>query len=220
LSNQPPVPATAPITGQQPPLNPATPATAAGANSHKESVTNYEIDKNIKRTHTASGQIRRLTAAVVVNNKPAEGGQGAGTPWDAKEIENLQALVRQAMGFTEQRGDSLNLVNAAFTQPELAAVEPVPFMQRPEVMAMAKEGGKAVLFLLLTAIVVFGVLRPALKSIGAAPAFVEPVPEAAPTAAPTVSSAQLSMEGMRQIAKSDPAAVANVVKSWVGDAKA
>ena len=220
LSNQPPAPATAPITGQQPPLNPAAAAAVAGGNSHKESVTNYEIDKNIKRTHTASGQIRRLTAAVVVNNKPAEGGQGAGTPWDAKEIENLQALVRQAMGYTEQRGDSLNLVNAAFTQPELAAMEPVPFMQRPEVMAMAKEGGKAVLFLVLTAIVVFGVLRPALKSIGAAPAFVEAAPEAAaPALVQPPSTAQISMEGMRQIAKSDPAAGANVVKSWVGDAK-
>jgi len=129
--------------------------------------------------------------------------------------------VREAMGFNEQRGDSLNLVNAAFTQPELAALEPVPFLQRPEVLAMAKEGGKAVLFLLLTAIVVFGVLRPALKSIGEAPPAVEAAPEAAPAvlAAP-VSSAQLSMEGMRQIAKSDPAAVANVVKSWVGDGKA
>jgi len=221
LSNQPPAPATAPIAGQAPPLNPPAAASAASGSAHKESVTNYEVDKNIRRTHTASGQIRRLTAAVVVNNKPAEGGQGAGTPWDAKEIENLQALVREAMGFNEQRGDSLNLVNAAFTQPELAALEPVPFLQRPEVLAMAKEGGKAVLFLLLTAIVVFGVLRPALKSIGEAPPAVEAAPEAAPAvlAAP-VSSAQLSMEGMRQIAKSDPAAVANVVKSWVGDGKA
>jgi flagellar M-ring protein FliF len=220
LSNQPPAPVTAPITGQAPPLNAAAAATAAGGNSHKESVTNYEIDKNIKHTHTASGQIRRLTAGVVINNKPAEGGQGAGTPWDAKEMENLQALVRQAMGYTEQRGDSLNVVNAAFTQPELAAVEPVSFLQRPEVMAMAKEGGKAVLFLVLTAIVVFGVLRPALKSIGTAPPVVEAAPAAAPTLAQPVSTAQISMEGMRQIAKSDPAAVANVVKSWVGDAKA
>jgi flagellar M-ring protein FliF len=221
LSNQPPVPATAPIAGQAPPLNAAAAAGAGGGSQHKESVTNYEVDKNIKRTHTASGQIRRLTAAVVINNKPAEGGQGAGTPWDAKEIENLQSLVRQAMGYSEQRGDALNLVNAAFSQPELAAIEPVPFLQRPEVVAMAKEGGKAVLFLLLTAIVVFGVLRPALKSIGTAPPAAEVTPETAPAAlaAPVISSAQLSMDSMRQIAKSDPAAVANVVKSWVGDAK-
>ncbi len=219
LSNQPPAAATAPISGAQPPLNP--PATAAAAGSaHKEQTINYEIDKNIRHTHNASGQIRRLTAAVVINNKPAEGGQGAGTPWDAKEIENLQGLVRQAMGFNEQRGDLLNLVNAAFSQPELAAVEPVPFLQRPDVLALAKEGGQALLFLVLTAIVVFGVLRPALKSIGSAPPpGSEPAPAAAPALAAPAGSAPPSLEGVRQIAKSDPAAVANVVKVWVGDSK-
>ena len=156
---------------------------------------------------------------MVVNNKPAADGQGAGTPWDAKQIENLQALVRQAMGFNEQRGDALNLVNAAFSQPELANIEPTPFLQRPDVLNLAKEGGKAVLFLLLTAIVVFGVLRPAVKSIGTAPLLPEPAP-AAPALAAPLNGTQASLEGVRQIAKSDPAAVANVVKSWVGDGRA
>lgn len=219
LSNQPPVPATAPINGQQPPLNPPAGPAVSGS-THHEQTTNYEIDKNIRHTHNASGQIRRLTAAVVVNNKPAEGGQGAGTPWDAKEVENLQALVRQAMGYSEQRGDSLNLVNAPFSQPELAAVEPVPFLQRPDVLALAKEGGKALLFLVLTAIVVFGVLRPALKSIGAAPVVPEQGAAPAPALAMTLGGAPPSLEGVRQIAKSDPAAVANVVKTWVSDTKA
>lgn len=220
LSNQPPVPPTAPINGQQPPLNPqANAASSTAVSSHHEQTTNFEIDKNVRHTRNASGQIRRLTAAVVVNNKPAEGGQGAGTPWDAKELENLQALVRQAMGYNEQRGDSLNLVNAPFSQPELAPVEPVPFLQRPDVLALAKEGGKALLFLVLTAIVVFGVLRPAMKSIGSAPVPAETVP-VAPPALPAPGGAPPSLESVRQIAKTDPAAVANVVKAWVGDAKA
>ncbi len=221
LSNQPPVPATAPINGAQPALNPPAGA-AAGASSHKEQTVNYEIDKNTRHVHNASGQIRRLTAAVVINNKPpADGAQGAGTPWDAKEVENLQSLVRQAMGFSEQRGDSLNLVNAAFSQPELAAVEPVPFLQRPDVLSLAKEGGKALLFLVLTAIVVFGVLRPALKSIGSAPAIaaLDSAPVPAPALAAPAGGAPPSLESVRQIAKSDPAAVANVVKAWVGDAR-
>ncbi len=221
LSNQPPVPATAPINGPAPALNAAAPATPAAGNSHHEQTTNYEIDRNVRRTHVATGQIRRLTAAVVINNKASADGQGAGTPWDAKDIENLQSLARQAMGFNEQRGDALNVVNAAFSQPEMAAVEPVPFLQRPEVLNLAKEGGKAVLFLVLTAIVVFGVLRPAVKSIGAPAALPEPAPEAAtPALAAPISGTQASLEGLRQIAKSDPAAVANVVKTWVGDGKA
>jgi flagellar M-ring protein FliF len=223
LSNQPPVPATAPINGQQPPLNPQAGAAGGGGSTHHEQTTNYEVDKNIRHTHSASGQIKRLTAAVVVNNKPAEGGQGAGTPWDTKEVENLQALVRQAMGYDEKRGDSLNLVNAAFSQPELAAIEPVPFLQRPDVLSLAKEGGKAILFLVLTGIVVFGVLRPAVKAIGTAPKVVaEAVPDGAAKpalAAPPAGVGPPSLESVRQIAKSDPAAVANVVKSWVGEGK-
>ena len=226
LSNQPPVPATAPINGPQPPLNP--PASATNANnansvpvsSHHEQTTNYEIDKNVRHTRNASGQIRRLTAAIVVNNKPAaEGGPGTGTPWDAKELENLQMLARQAMGFNEQRGDALNLVNAPFTQPELTPIEPVPLLQRPEVVALAKEGGKALLFLVLTAIVVFGVLRPAMNTIGTAPAVAEAAP-ATPPALAAPAGPPPSIEGMRQIAKTDPAAVANVVKTWVGEARA
>jgi flagellar M-ring protein FliF len=223
LSNQPPVPATAPINGQQPPLNPPAAASASGGSTHHEQTTNYEVDKNIRHTHSATGQIKRLTAAVVINNKPGEGGQGAGTPWDTKEIENLQSLVRQAMGYDEKRGDSLNLVNAAFSQPELAAIEPVPFMQRPDTLALAKEGGKAILFLVLTGIVVFGVLRPAVKAIGTAPKVVaEVVPDngAKPALeAPPAVGMPPSLESVRQIAKSDPAAVANVVKTWVGEAR-
>jgi flagellar M-ring protein FliF len=222
LSNQPPVPATAPINGQQPPLNPQAPA-AGGGSTHHEQTTNYEVDKNVRHTHSASGQIKRLTAAVVINNKPAEGGQGAGTPWDTKEIENLQSLVRQAMGYDEKRGDMLNLVNAAFSQPELAAIEPVPLLQRPDVLALAKEGGKALLFLVLTGIVVFGVLRPAVKAIGTAPKVIaEVMPDGAAKpalAAPPAGGGMPSLDSVRQIAKSDPAAVANVVKSWVGEAK-
>jgi flagellar M-ring protein FliF len=221
LSNQPPVPATAPINGQAAPLNPPA-AAAAGASTHREQTTNFEVDKNVRHTRNASGEIRRLSAAVVVNNKPAPGGQGAGTPWSAKEIEDLQALVRQAMGFNSQRGDSLNVVNAAFNQPELAAVEPLPLWQQPDALALAKEGGKALLFLLLTLIVVFGVVRPALKSIGSAPRVVE-APAAPAIAAPTSTAGALTMsqiDHVRQIAKSDPATVANVVKAWVGDSKA
>jgi len=221
LSNQPPVPPTAPINGAAPALNPAAAAApGAAASTNKEQTVNYELDKNIRRTHGASGQIRHLSAAVVVNNKPGEGGQGPGTPYDAKELENLQALAREAMGFSPQRGDSLNLVNAPFTMPEVATAEPVSLLQRPGVMALAQEAGKAVLFLVLTAIVVFGVLRPAVKSIGSAPTLAELAPPPAAALAPPASGPGAGIENVRQIAKSDPATVANVVKVWVADGKA
>jgi len=241
LSNQPPVPPTAPINGSaSAPASAATPPQAPGASSHREQVTNFEIDKNVRHTKTATGEIRRLTAAVVINNKPApaappaSAGQpasaGAGAPaaaaapasvaWSPKEMENIQALVREAMGFNEKRGDSLNVVNVEFSQLELPPVEPTPVWQQPEVIALAKEIGQATLFLVLTLVVVFGVVRPALKAISSQPVIMAETPsatESLPAARSELPTSQLDQ--MRQIARSDPATVANVVKAWVGEAK-
>ncbi|MCX8004094.1 MAG: flagellar basal-body MS-ring/collar protein FliF [Burkholderiaceae bacterium] len=227
LSNQPPVPPTAPINGAAAPLNANAPGAAVGNSTRREAVTNFEVDKTVRHVRQASGQIRRLTAAVVVNYRP--GSDGKPVPLSKEELASLTALAREAMGFSEQRGDSLNVVNAQFSTPELAAAEPLPPWQRPEAIALAKEVGKALLFLLLALIVVFGVVRPALRQLTAR-AQPAPAPAAAPAGAtpalPQPETAGGGAEGpspleqVRQLAKNDPAAVANVVKAWVGpDAK-
>ncbi len=239
LSNQPPVPPTAPINGPATSPNAAAPG-APGSSTHHEMLTNFEVDKNVRHTKTASGAIRRLTAAVVINNKavpavaapaPAAGAPAAApaataathAPWSQKEMDNIQALVREAMGFNEKRGDSLNVLNAAFSEPELTALEPTPIWQQPGALALGKEFGKAVLFLALTLIVVFGVVRPALTAIGESPTMLvaEPAtPLIEAGASPRSDAPSSQLDQMRQIARSDPATVANVVKAWVGDAKA
>jgi flagellar M-ring protein FliF len=232
LSNQPPVPPTAPINGAAPPLNPAQ-AQAAG-NTRREAVTNFEVDKNVRRTVLASGQIKRLTAAVVVNHKTVaapppkaetKGSKGeepkaAAAKNEAlseKEMQSINALVREAMGFNQQRGDSVNVVNAAFSRPEIiAAAEALPLWKQPDVVTLTKETGKAVLFLVLTLIIVFGAVRPALKSIASAPRLIAAPPPQQPAAALTASHQLSPLDQMRQLAKNDPGTVANVVKSWVG----
>jgi flagellar M-ring protein FliF len=225
LSNQPPVPATAPIAGGAAPLNPAQ--GAAGNSTRRDATTNFEVDRNVRHTRQGAGQIRRLTAAVVVNFK-GSGAQAAAL--SDKELANVNALVREAMGFTQQRGDSVNVVNAQFNQPEFAPAEPLPAWQQPEMVALAREAGKAMLFLLLTLLVVFGVLRPALRAM--APKAPPPAPEeaeAAPVAALPAPSAEEAvppielspLDRLRELAKNDPGTVANVVKTWVSaEAKA
>ncbi len=220
LSNQPPVPPTAPITGAAAPLNPAVAAAANNASTRREATTNFEVDKNIRHTRQASGQIRRLTAAVVVNNRAAAAGGGAAqsTPLSEKEIQNITALARDAMGFNTQRGDSLNVVNAAFSQPEFTPAEATPIWKQPDTVALAKEAGKAALFVMLTLIVVFGVVRPALKSIGEPPKLPAPLPAAQAAAALPAGRTETTLspvEQVRQLARNDPASVANVVKTWV-----
>ncbi|MFN9030532.1 MAG: flagellar basal-body MS-ring/collar protein FliF [Betaproteobacteria bacterium] len=221
LSNQPPTPPTAPINGAAAPLNANQPGAAGGNSTRREAVTNFEVDKTVRHTRGASGQVRRLTAAVVVNHRGGAAG-ATPTPLTEQEMNNVNALVREAMGFSKERGDSLNVVNAAFSTSELAPVEPLPLWKQPDVIALAKEAGKATLFLLLTMIVVFGVVRPALKSIGAqpkAPPSQPPAPPPPQLAAPEADAAMSPLEQVRLLAKNDPATVANVVKAWVGEAK-
>jgi len=230
LSNQPPVPPTAPINGAAAPLNANQLGSnsASAANSRREAVTNFEVDKTVRHTRQASGQIRRLTAAVVLNYRAGKAdAKGAAAPASAlseKELQNVNALVREAMGFNQQRGDSLNVVNAQFSTPEIVPVELVPVWKQPDVVALAKEGGKALLFLCLTLIVVFGVVRPALKNIGTRAVLVRsadgetPGQAALPAAAKGDAGPGISpLDQMRQLAKNDPATVANVVKAWVGN---
>jgi flagellar M-ring protein FliF len=232
LSNQPPVPATAPINGAAGAPG-AAQAAASASSTRREAVTNFEVDKNVRHTKVASGQIKRLTAAVVVNNrmKPGENGAAATTtPLSEDELKSVNALVREAMGFNQQRGDSLNVVNAAFSTVDLGTAEPLPLWKQPDAIALGKEVGKALLFLLLTMIVVFGVVRPALKAIAAAPKpQPQPLPQLALAGADGASGAALPgpdherqaspIDQVRQLAKNDPATVANVVKAWVGEGK-
>ena len=98
-SNQPPVPASAPINGSAQALQGA----GAGANgsSRKEVETNYAVDKTVRVTRNASGTVRRLHAAVVVNNRTTTDpkGKSSTVPLTDAELEKLTALVQQGIGF-------------------------------------------------------------------------------------------------------------------------
>lgn len=233
LSNQPPTPATAQIN--------AAPGAAGGAqasastannSTRRDSVTNYELDKTVRHTKSASGQIKRLTAAVVVNHRMKAGENGAAAtaaPLTEDELKNVNALVREAMGFNQQRGDSLNVVNSVFSTIDLGTPEALPVWKQPEMVALGKQIGQATLFLMLTLIVVFGVVRPALKAIATSPkpATLPPTVNAAvagetPSAVPQLElvAPNPALDSLRNIAKNDPATVANVVKAWVGEGKA
>jgi flagellar M-ring protein FliF len=234
LSNQPPTPATAQINAAPgAPGGAQAAASTANNSTRRDSITNYELDKTVRHTKSASGQIKRLTAAVVVNHRMKAGENGAAataTPLSEDEIKNVNALVREAMGFSQQRGDSLNVVNSVFSTVDLGTPEALPAWKQPEMVALGKQIGQAMLFLMLTLIVVFGVVRPALKAIATVPrpAAPPPAPEATAAASATpgalpqleVSAPNPALENLRNIAKNDPATVANVVKAWVGDGKA
>ncbi|NDD14591.1 MAG: flagellar basal body M-ring protein FliF, partial [Betaproteobacteria bacterium] len=125
-TNQPPVPATAPINGQAQPLQAAGGAQGS-TNMRKESITNYEVDKTIKVVKAGTGVVKRLSAAVVVNNLSItdEKGKTTTAPLTEQQIQKMTALVRETIGYSQDRGDSVNLMNAPFTK-ELVVEPNIP----------------------------------------------------------------------------------------------
>ncbi|HHW76432.1 MAG TPA: flagellar M-ring protein FliF [Xanthomonadaceae bacterium] len=174
LSNQPPGAATVPEVAAQSqtnagqnPQNPQNPAAAPGQTaqnavvtpSRKEVTRNYELDKRITHSRGVPGRILRVSAAVVVDDRTAlEGGQPVRKPLGPEEVERITALVKQAVGFNAERGDSVNVLNATFA-PSPFEEAPLPMWQQPWFLELVKWGVVTVLSLAVLLLVVRPVLR-------------------------------------------------------------
>jgi flagellar M-ring protein FliF len=229
LSNQPPTPPAAPVNGPGQPLAQAQPGGAAGAaqgagarDTRRESTTNYEVDKTVRVTRAATGSVKRLTAAVVVNHRRVvdEEGKASLAPLDPKEVEQIQSLVREAIGFTKDRGDALNVVNAPFSAEEVPRADAPPMWKDPDVLALARSVGAQLGLVLLGLLAIFGVIRPALRRPPAsaarpgASAVVGGDVALPPPGAPAAALPNPADDVMR-MARENPATVANVVRTWV-----
>lgn len=189
----------------------------------RSSTRNFEVDRNISHTVFAPGQLRRLSVAVVVNHRRSVGEDGAVTlePRSEDEMSRLSALVREAVGFDAERGDSVQVVNESFIEPEaMEEAGSAPFWTQPWLWQAVKQvAGPLVLFVLLIL-----VLRPTLKSLAtAAPATSStpalPAGEGGATVTLQGGAASPSLDDMlgdaRATAQSDPALAAQVIKQWV-----
>ena len=223
LSNQPPVPVTAPIVI---PANAVTAAAGENTSSHKEATTNYEVDRTISHTKLPVGNIKRLSVAVLINNRSVTDEKGKTTtkPFTPAEQAQLNNLIRNAMGFNAQRGDSLNLLNSAFNEVAEIAVPEIPLWKQPEVVAQAKEGFKYLLLAGAGLFLFFGIIRPAYRNLVASlppPAEFngENVPDDASKKAfvpkKTEVSYESSVQAAKQIAQQQPKIVASVVQEWM-----
>jgi flagellar M-ring protein FliF len=225
-TNQPPVPATAPINAASAPLQAAATGSAGGS-SRREAVTNYEVDKTVRVTRNATGNVKRLNAAVVVNHRvnTAPNGKTTSTPLTNDEVEKLTALVQEAIGFSKDRGDSVKLINAPFKQDAIPKPADLPIWQQDWLLDLLRTGATPAALVLVAMMFVFGFVRPALKAAQPAPAarggnlnVVADEPVALPGGTAPLLEAPRSDERLvtaRQIAKDNPAAVANIVRGWV-----
>ncbi|MFN7196488.1 MAG: flagellar basal-body MS-ring/collar protein FliF, partial [Hylemonella sp.] len=234
-SNQPPGPNAAPINAPAQALAPqapgaGAPAAAAPVSTRRESIVNYEVDKTVKVVRAGSGTIKRLSAAVVINHKQETDAKGKTTlvPLSDQQLEKMTALVRETIGYSQERGDSVNLMNAPFAQEKITVAE-VPLWKQAEVQELARSLAWPLGTLLLGALVLFGVIRPALKSLTAPPpapaqpqlaAVVAEEPERPALEAPSSGAAaptpaEKALEDARKLTRDNPAAVANIVKGWI-----
>lgn len=234
LSNQPPGAATAPINaaGGKPGGGGASAAGGAGGTVHKEATTNFELDKTISHVLKPTGSIKRLSVAVVVNNKGEKDKKGKVTyrALTKDEMTQIYNLAREAMGFNQARGDTLNVVNAPFNVSDEAPAEAAPIWKDPSMVAMAKD---IVKFLVIAGILwylVTGVIRPALNELAEAGRAHQAALAAARGeswgegeggdvvsigGAKRQHSYEDDMRMVKETAKQDPKIIANVVKDWV-----
>ncbi len=225
-SNQPPQQASAPVTapaGAQPSqaLSTQTSSAQSGINQRKDATVNYEVGEAISHTVQQVGTLKRLSLAVVVNHRsiPAEDGTATAKPLSAEEKTQITELIKNVVGFNQERGDTLNLVNVPFTQPVPPQIEETPLWKNPELLTSAKEIGRNLLIGGIALYLVLGVLRPMLRS------FAEPrttpgllsASEAVALDSPEKAAAtyEANLQAAKQIARQDPKLVANVVKGWV-----
>ena len=163
LTNQPPANATAPE--QATPQNGEAAAAKQATNNREQSTRNFELDRTVSYTKHQQGTLKRLTVAVVVDDKviKAEDGTETHQPWTANELERLSILVRDSVGFSAVRGDSVNVLNAPFTAGiELAETDlpSVPWWEK-WLMPHIKSIASVIIILAL----IFGLLRPVFKSL-------------------------------------------------------
>ena len=165
LSNQPPgavtVPEEAGAGGEQ--------AAGENGNARQQATRNYELDRTISHTRHQVGQVKRLTVAVVLDDKWTQARDEEGNskrvkrPLSDAEIERINVLVRDAIGFSATRGDSVSVINQPFNdlQEEAVEIPPAEWWKESWAMDYARLGIGFFLLLLLF----FGVLRPIFKKL-------------------------------------------------------
>ena len=255
LTNQPPVPATAPLTQPATGTSPGQPGKtaetqgkldAAGVtaplngvgqpiNTSKAATVNFEVDKTIRHTKQGIGDIRRLSAAVVINHRKDidKNGQPVNKPIPEAEMKQINELVREAMGFNKERGDSISVANAPFTAGEKIDSS-IPLWKDPETISYAKDIFKYLLIALIVAFLFLKIIQPSLKTMfpSAAERRAASTAEGVAGAAAHVKIAGIDgepgedhvridhyaakVQKARDIAGADPKAVANIIKDWMG----
>ncbi len=188
-------------------------------NARNEATINYEVDRTISHVKDPVGQLRRLSVAVVVNYRDVD---GEVQPLPDEEIQKIDALVKQAMGYSPERGDTVSVVNTHFSEE---GPEEPPFWENPAYFEHALQLLKYILIVAAAILLWRGLGRPIIDNMAEAKEKLEQEAqeleenraalEAAERRASEMSRYQENLATARSMASKDPRAVAMVLRSWL-----
>ncbi|AHG22066.1 flagellar M-ring protein FliF [Chania multitudinisentens RB-25] len=234
LSNQPSAPVSAPIETPKPNnANAATPPTARAANTNnstpqntrRDDTTNYEVDRTIRHTQQKAGAVERLSVAVVVNTLGTDQ-EGKPLLMNKEQLAQLESLVREAMGYSKTRGDTLNVVNAPFS--DIAPPEgELPFWQSAAVIQQLFNAGRYLLVLLVAWLLWRKLVRPHWQNRLVTPKTSHPHSNhqldanteelAQRKKSQQRVNAEVRSQQMRDLADKDSRVVALVIRQWMSN---
>ncbi|RDK07031.1 flagellar basal-body MS-ring/collar protein FliF [Cupriavidus lacunae] len=252
LSNQPPAAAAAPVTTPQTPRAGQAPgqagAPAAGqpgqaaqgatstassgpSSNRRDSTVNYELDRSVRHVQQAPGGVRRLSVAVVVNYRQQADAKGklVAEPLPPALLAQIQNLTKEAMGFSADRGDSINVVNSQFTTEREKAEPELPLWKQPDMIELGKTLAGYLLLALLAMFAWFKVARPILRRYTTPPlpapeardeteaVLLPPEEPASPEILRLAAKYESDLALVRDAAQRDPRLVASVIKNWIAN---
>ncbi|MGM0824412.1 MAG: flagellar basal-body MS-ring/collar protein FliF [Pseudomonadota bacterium] len=213
-------------------------------NLQQDDVVNYEVDRSIEHIQHRLGRVERLTAAVVVNYRETtnEEGEREQIPLSAEEVQQIEGLVRQSMGFSDARGDAIDVVNTPFADIEDDTRETPEWWQRQGTLELAGQLGRYLLVALAALLLYLLILRPLIKRYTESPVMATATPGGAlqarvgddedevgedeagddadetyqkPKRRRKTSLYEHNLNDLREMAQEDPRMVAMIVRSWM-----
>lgn len=239
LSNQPPGAATAPLTLPNPPG--AAVISGNGTSTTESATKNYIPSRELKHVKPQTGVVKRISVAVVVNFKRVQQKDGGvkSVALTQPEMNQINNLVREAMGYSKERGDSLNVVNAAFAD-RILEVEGKSLVEKftDYFVSHTADLIKMLLITLVLIYLLFGVVRPILRDVirpkqeqraaqsgeeGAVALTAEELAQSeveAEVVAEAEANAHLHafselMQRAKEMAREDPRMVATIIREWL-----
>ncbi|WP_423731318.1 flagellar basal-body MS-ring/collar protein FliF [Hafnia paralvei] len=205
---------------------------SSASNARRDETINYEVDRTIRHTQQKAGSVDRLSVAVVVNY--ATNASGKSIPLTPQQLEQVTALVREAMGFSATRGDTLNVVNTPFTTSAEESGD-VPFWQQSSFFDLLMTLGRYLLVLIVAFILWRKLVKPLLnkqlanaqpaRRVDPTPIVTTPVQPAKPSneeiqnrrKSQQRATAEQQAQRVRDMAEQDPRVVALVIRQWMSN---